>query len=371
MSKNRKKPQNGLNLQGADTNTVENVSTQPQNDDKTAPATSETNKSDKKTLKPQKATEGASESLEKSGADSLDKTNPETGNVGSKPVSNVKDNKGKAAKPAKNSKPISENAAENSPLKKASELAGAFRASLKIKRHKVTVEKEEAETETSVEKSVEPDLENGDKEADVEFWGNVKQHVLSANPVFVKVIAIIPILGAATSLKNGIMLSFVMILTVVLLNMIMYPLNQHLPRGYRTLAAFVVSGIIITPACMFANYIAPSVTALCGIYLPLIAICALPMIEKKHYGARYGIAKTALDAALDGLGFAFAAIVFSVVREIFGNGTLYDRPLPGISQMKFSFALLPAGAFLFLGLLVALFRKIYGVSKDNDEDEVE
>jgi Na+-translocating ferredoxin:NAD+ oxidoreductase RnfE subunit len=39
--------------------------------------------------------------------------------------------------------------------------------------------------------------------------------------------------------------------------------------------------------------------------------------------------------------------------------------------MKFSFALLPAGAFLFLGLLVALFRKIYGVSEDNDEDEVE
>jgi electron transport complex protein RnfE len=326
MSKNNKRPQGGVKSQSADT-----------------------------------------KAIEKSDIGSLPKT--ETVINSAADVADARDNKGKTAKPAKKNKPVSENVPENSPLKKTSELAAVFKASLKINRRKVTTEKAGADVETPIEKPVEPDRENGGEDGGVEFWGYAKEHVLSENPVFVKAIAIIPILGAATSLKNGILLSFAMILTVVLLNIVMYPFNRRLQRGYRAAVTFVMAGIIITPVCMLTNYIAPSVTALCGIYLPLLAICAIPMIEKKHYGVRYGIVKTVLDAALDGFGFAFAAILFSVVREIFGNGTLYDRPLPGVSQMKFSFSLLPAGAFLLLGLLAALFRKIYGVCEDNEGDE--
>jgi Na+-translocating ferredoxin:NAD+ oxidoreductase subunit E len=197
------------------------------------------------------------------------------------------------------------------------------------------------------------------------FLQDAKERVLSANPVFVKAIAAVPILGAAVSLKGGIMLSGVMFLTVILLNLIMYPLHRLIPRNYRFAAAFVAAGAVITPVYILANYIAPTVTSLCGIYLPLTAVCALPMIEKKYYGRKFGIAKTTLAAAFDGVGFTFAAAVFSIIREIIGSGTLYGRPLP-CADLKFSFALLPAGAFLLLGALIALFRKFFGAA-DNGE----
>lgn len=187
----------------------------------------------------------------------------------------------------------------------------------------------------------------------------LKSHLLSKNPAFVKALAIVPILGAAVSLKNGILLSCAMILTVVLLNIIAYPLNKVVPENFRPAAEFLVAGIVFTPVYMLACYFAPSVTTACGIYLPLIAVSALPLIEKKYYGKKYGFVKTAVSAGLDGLGFAFAAIIFSVIREIIGSGTLYGRPLPYVSGMKFSFALMPAGAFLLLGVLMALFKKIY------------
>lgn len=193
------------------------------------------------------------------------------------------------------------------------------------------------------------------------------KRLLSENPVFVRAVAIVPILGAALTLKSGLLISAAMILTVLFLNLAMYGLNMVVPKKFIFTAAFLTAGIVVTPVCMFANYIAPTIAPLCGIYLPILSVCALPMIETRHYGAKYGILRTALDALFDGAGFAVAAVVFSVIREIIGNGTLYDRPMPGFSQFKFSFALAPAGAFILLGLVCALFRKIFGMKEDNGE----
>jgi electron transport complex protein RnfE len=192
-----------------------------------------------------------------------------------------------------------------------------------------------------------------------------KKIIFSENPVFVKAIAIVPILGAGVSLKNGLALSAAMFITVVLLNLIMYPLYRHIPHGFRFAASFVVSGVIITPVIILANYFVPNITAVYGIYLPLIAICSLPMIEKSYYGKKHGFLKTTAAAVLDGIGFAFAAVIVSIIREIIGNGTLYGRSMPYFSQMKFSFALLPAGAFLLIGLMIALFRKIFDKSESD------
>jgi Na+-translocating ferredoxin:NAD+ oxidoreductase subunit E len=235
-----------------------------------------------------------------------------------------------------------------------------------LKLFKKTEKNKNADKRETATKKVAYDIEKDTEEPGIGFWQNTKERILSANPVYVKAIALVPILGAAVSLKNGVMLSGVMILTVVVLNLIMYPLYRLIPRGYRTAGSLLAAGIVITPIIMLANYLAPTVAPLCGIYLPLLAVCALPMIEKSHYGQKYGIFKTALDALLNGLGFAFAAIVFSVIREIVGNGTLYDRPLP-YGTLKFSFAMLPAGAFLLLGLLLALFRKIFHLKGDGGE----
>lgn len=196
---------------------------------------------------------------------------------------------------------------------------------------------------------------------------NSVRRLVSENPVFVRAVVIVPVLGAASSLKSGILISACMILTVLLLNLAMYPLSKVVPKRFINITAFLTAGIVVTPVCMLANYIAPAVAPLCGIYLPLLSVCALPMIEKRYYGAKYGIFKTAFYALFDGAGFAVAAVIFAVIREVIGNGTLYDRPLPGFSKFKFSFALAPAGAFLLLGFICAMFRKIFGMKEDNGE----
>lgn len=199
------------------------------------------------------------------------------------------------------------------------------------------------------------------------FTQTIKDRLLRENPVFVRAIVLVPILGAATTIKNGILISCAMLLTVVLLNLIAYPLYGRIPRGYRFASLFLMAGVAVTPAAFLAGFIAPTVAAQCSIYLPLIAVGAMALVEKKHFAKPLGLPKTLLDATFSGLGFTFAAVVFSALREILGNGTLYDRALPLVNA-RFSFVLTPAGAFILLGVVIALFRKRYDYKEDGTQN---
>lgn len=196
-----------------------------------------------------------------------------------------------------------------------------------------------------------------------------KEKFFTSNPVFVKFIAAIPILGAALTLKNGILISAVMLITVVFLNIVMYPLSKIIPKRFRHITEFIVAGILIAPQLYAASIFIPNVTTLCAFYLPLTAISAIPMIETKFYGTRHGFGRTILLAFLDACGFAFAALLFSVIREVIGSGLLYERPMPYASSIKLPFLTIPAGAFILLGLIAALFKKMFGTKvQENEED---
>lgn len=197
----------------------------------------------------------------------------------------------------------------------------------------------------------------------------IKQRVLSLNPVFVKFIAFVPLLGGATSFKNGILLSCAMIINVVLLNLLLIPVYKFIPAKYRAAVLFALSGIVITPVYAAAKYLVPSVAAGCGIYLPLIAVFAPVLTERKYFGKPRGIMKTAFCAFFNGIGFAAATLLFSFAREIITNGSVYDRPLPYLASIKFKFAAYPAGAFILLAAFAALFRKISGYKGDERDGE--
>lgn len=205
-------------------------------------------------------------------------------------------------------------------------------------------------------------------EAKIDQVRNIKERLFSLNPVFVRILAVVPLLGAAVSLKNGVMLSCAMLLTLLPLNLLLIPIYRFVPERYRFAISFAAAGIIITPVCLLTDYLVPTITSSCGIYLPLIAVCALLLTEKKHFGKKYVVPNTARDALLNGLGFAFAAVIFSALREIISNGSFYDRALPYISGFKFKFAAMPAGAFILLAVLAALFRKISKYKKTDGED---
>lgn len=195
---------------------------------------------------------------------------------------------------------------------------------------------------------------------DTKFKRDFATRIFSKNTVFFGLFAIVPVLGAAASVKTGLLLSAAMLIVLPVLNATMYFLYGRLPKNIRMAVTAVVSAVIVTPVCLLCSAIAPNVTGLSGIYLPLLAICVLPMIEKRFHGSPYGFAETLLAAFADALGFAFAVLLLSFAREILGGGTLYDRQLPGLFQAKLGFILSPPGALLSFALAIAVFKKVTG-----------
>ena len=208
----------------------------------------------------------------------------------------------------------------------------------------------------------------------------------SRNPVLVRALAVSPVLAVTVSLKNGVLISIVMLLELVILFLLRALFYRRLPEVLRGPVFFAAAGAAITPLWMAARYFVPDVTAAVGFYLPLLAACAFAFVatvpapaplpvqsspEAEEPGAQAtapAVRKAAgvrrivhalLEAAGSGLGFAFAAVAVSGIREAIGSGTLYDRVLPGLEKLKFTFLLLPPGAFLLLGFLLAAVQAVH------------
>jgi electron transport complex protein RnfE len=105
-----------------------------------------------------------------------------------------------------------------------------------------------------------------------------------------------------------------------------------------------------------------------GIYLPLIVTYCIIMARAEVFGSKQPVLSSLADALGIGIGFALALVLISFIRELLGTGgiTLFDKNLfsiPGVADNPVSIFILPTGAFLVVGLLLALFRRL-GVIKE-------
>ena len=196
----------------------------------------------------------------------------------------------------------------------------------------------------------------------------LKQKVVISNPVLVRLLAVCTVLGATTALKNGLLLSVAALLVTVPLYLIM-SLLRKLPKLYYYPVALLIAGAIETPVIMLAGLFAPEVTAACSFYLPLTALNAVLMLDLTLMRGERPLIR-ALGAGIgDVLGYSAVLIVVSALREIIGAGSIYGRALPSYLQINFNFLLLPPGAFILVGLLLALAQQIkLGKAKKNGGD---
>ena len=196
----------------------------------------------------------------------------------------------------------------------------------------------------------------------------LKQKAVISNPVLVRLLAVCTVLGATTALKNGLLLSVAALLVTVPLYLIM-SLLRKLPKLYYYPVALLIAGALETPVIMLAGFFAPEVTAACSFYLPLTALNAVLMLDLTLMRGERPFIR-ALGAGIgDVLGYSAVLIVVSALREIIGAGSIYGRALPSYLQSNFNFLLLPPGAFILVGLLLAIVQQIkLGKAKKNGGD---
>ena len=112
----------------------------------------------------------------------------------------------------------------------------------------------------------------------------------------------------------------------------------------------------------------PEVSKSLGIFIPLIVVNCIILGRAEAFASKNGVVKSALDGIGMGLGFTLALCILGTIREILGNGTFLGISLFGEGFQPATILILPPGAFIVLGIVLAIINIISTKKERSDEE---
>lgn len=182
--------------------------------------------------------------------------------------------------------------------------------------------------------------------------------LVKENPTFVLMLGMCPTLAVTTSAINGLGMGLTTTVVLILSNVLISMLRKVIPDGVRIPAFIVIIASFVTVVELLLNAYLPSLYTALGIYIPLIVVNCIILGRAESYASKNGVLYSAFDGLGMGLGFTVGLTLIGIVRELIGNGTIFDvRVMPQAYEPLTIFILAP-GAFLVLAFLTALMNKI-------------
>jgi len=173
------------------------------------------------------------------------------------------------------------------------------------------------------------------------------------NAVFKLVLGMCPTLAVTTSAENGLGMGLATTFVLLCSNMTVSMLRKLIPGGVRIPAFIVIIASFVTVVQLLMEAYAYDLFKALGIFIPLSVVNCLILGRAEAFASKNGVVPAVLDGLGMGLGFTLALFVLGAVREFFGSGSLLGRDLFGAGFQPFLLMILPPGAFIALGLLLA------------------
>ncbi len=182
--------------------------------------------------------------------------------------------------------------------------------------------------------------------------------LIEENPTFVLFLGMCPTLATTTSAINGLSMGLATMAVLVCTNFVISAIKNITPDMVRIPVFIVVIAAFVTILQMLMSAYAPdSINNALGIYIPLIVVNCIILGRAESFACKHTPLESVFDGLGIGLGFALALTVLGMLREFFGTGSVFGiHLLPEVTNVLLF--ILPPGAFLTLGYLVALFNKI-------------
>ncbi|MFH1655081.1 MAG: electron transport complex subunit E [Candidatus Omnitrophota bacterium] len=184
-----------------------------------------------------------------------------------------------------------------------------------------------------------------------------KRGIISQNPIIGLALGLCPALAVSTTVINAVGMGAAATFVLLGSNTIISSIKRFIPKEIRIPCFIVVIATFVTIVEMIMKAYFPALNESLGIFIPLIVVNCIILARAEAFASRSPVIPSIVDALGMGLGFSLALLVISAIREILGSGTIL-----GFTLLKgFEPALvmvLPPGALLTLGLLIALTRVI-------------
>lgn len=187
------------------------------------------------------------------------------------------------------------------------------------------------------------------------------------NPGLVQLLGLCPLLAVTATVTNALGLGLATLLVLIGSNVTVSLIRQWVPKEIRIPVFVLIIAAFVTVIQLLMNAYTYGIYQSLGIFLPLIVTNCAIIGRAEAYASKNPVKQAAFDGLMMGIGFALVLIVLGAVREVLGQGTLFDGAELLLGEWatslrievlaldnKFLLAILPPGAFIAMGFLIAI-----------------
>ncbi len=197
-----------------------------------------------------------------------------------------------------------------------------------------------------------------------EFKTIAENGIWKQNTSIAQILGLCPLLATTTNAVNGIMLSLATILVMALSGFAIASLRNLIPHEIRIPVFILIVAALVTVVDLLFNANLHELYLVLGIFIPLIVTNCIVLARVEAFAAKNPPLQSTLDGVFMGLGMLWTLGLLGALREFLGNGTILggiDMVFSGLQPIQvlpadypgFLLALLPPGAFILLGCMIA------------------
>jgi len=182
--------------------------------------------------------------------------------------------------------------------------------------------------------------------------------IFRENPILIIMLGLCPTLAVSSSATDAFGMGMAFTFVVTCSNIVISLIRRFVPGQIRIPVFITVISTFVTMADYALKAFVPSLSRSLGVFVPLIVVNCIVMGRAEAFASKNGVVPSILDALGMSIGFTVVITILGGIRELFGNGTVFGLRVLGAWFPPVLLFILPPGAFLVIGFLMALQQRI-------------
>ncbi len=178
------------------------------------------------------------------------------------------------------------------------------------------------------------------------------------NPVFRQLLGLCPTLAVTNAVINGFAMGMATAFVLIFSSLVVSSIKKLIPSQVRIASYVVIIATFVTVTDRFLAAFFPPISKSLGPYVPLIVVNCIILGRQEAFSSKNTVGRSLIDALGMSSGFVLAMLLLSAIREILGMGTFLGYQVMGAWFEPWIIMILPPGAFITLGILLALALQI-------------
>ncbi|HOJ99294.1 MAG: electron transport complex subunit E [Treponemataceae bacterium] len=195
-----------------------------------------------------------------------------------------------------------------------------------------------------------------------------KNGLVRENPLLMLMIGLCSSLAVTTAAANGVGMGLSMTFVLLMSEIVISSFRKLIPDSIRIPVFIIVIAAFTTVIDYLLKAYFPDLSRAMGVFIPLIVVNCIIMGRVEGFASKRPIPEVIADALGMGLGYTWVLLGISMIRELLGNGTIFNIRIMPESYQPIIFFILSPGGFLVFALFISFNLFLKSRLKNGEEE---